>query len=334
MPKVSIIVPVYNTDKYLHQCLDSILTQTFTDFEAILVDDGSTDRSGIICDEYSAIDSRFVVVHKQNEGVAKARITAFEHSKGNYIAFIDSDDFVNDHYLETMMRTAEKYHVDMVSCQYYVYEEGRTRTIHREVNGYYDKSEIERMLKTQFLYDKNTRCAGIPIMLYTKLVRRDYVADALSIGMGLKWSEDQLGLFHILMHINSLYVISDCLYYYVKHQEQVTNSYTADYFPHQLEAYRRYKIIDKKGYIDEQLHIRIWLFTIKAGLLKKMPLRIRDYSMFREEMKRIEAIPSWQVFFHKSSTGLNLRNDILYWILKLRFYRCFYLIFYKKRINR
>lgn len=94
-PLISIIVPVYNVEPYIRKCLDSILSQTYTNWEAILVDDGSTDQSGAICDEYAKKDARFVVVHKQNEGVAKARITAFEHSKGELITFIDSDDYVS-----------------------------------------------------------------------------------------------------------------------------------------------------------------------------------------------------------------------------------------------
>ena len=102
---ISIILPVYNTEKFLRPCLDSIVAQTFTDFETILVDDGSTDGSGGICDEYAMKDDRFVVVHKQNEGVAMARITGFEHSKGDYITFIDSDDIVNPLYLKKLYNT-------------------------------------------------------------------------------------------------------------------------------------------------------------------------------------------------------------------------------------
>ena len=99
-PLVSVIIPVYNVEKYLRRCLDSVLAQTYTNFEAILVDDGSTDDSGAICDEYAARDNRFVVIHKQNEGVSIARLTAFEHSKGEFITFIDSDDSINFNYID------------------------------------------------------------------------------------------------------------------------------------------------------------------------------------------------------------------------------------------
>lgn len=92
MPKVSVIVPIYNTEKYLARCIDSILAQTFTDFELILVDDGSKDNSGKICDEYAQKDSRIVVVHKENGGTNKARETGVNKSTGEWITFVDSDD--------------------------------------------------------------------------------------------------------------------------------------------------------------------------------------------------------------------------------------------------
>ena len=107
MPKVSIIVPVYNVEPYLRQCLDSILAQTFTDWECILVDDGSKDGSGAICDEYAEKDSRFRVVHQENKGSSAARNEGLSLSKGIYLSFIDSDDWVENNYLERLLEIAE-----------------------------------------------------------------------------------------------------------------------------------------------------------------------------------------------------------------------------------
>ena len=94
MPKLSVIVPVYNTEKYLRECLDSILAQAFTDFEFILVNDGSTDKSGDICDAYGQVDSRVRVIHQENGGVTAARKRGVEVAEGEYISFIDSDDWI------------------------------------------------------------------------------------------------------------------------------------------------------------------------------------------------------------------------------------------------
>lgn len=100
MPKISIIVPVYKVEKYLHRCLDSIVAQTFTDWECILVDDGSPDGSGKICDEYAEKDGRFKVFHQENQGVSAARNKGLDNAKGEWIGFVDSDDWVSKEYFQ------------------------------------------------------------------------------------------------------------------------------------------------------------------------------------------------------------------------------------------
>lgn len=99
LPEISVIVPVYKVEEYLPQCIDSILAQTFTDFELLLVDDGSPDRCGEICEEYAGKDMRIRVFHQQNSGVSAARNIGLQHAKGTYIVFVDSDDWVSTDYL-------------------------------------------------------------------------------------------------------------------------------------------------------------------------------------------------------------------------------------------
>ena len=99
LPEISVIVPVYKVEEYLPQCIDSILAQTFTNFELLLVDDGSPDRCGEICEEYAGKDTRIRVFHQQNSGVSAARNIGLQHAKGTYIVFVDSDDWVSTDYL-------------------------------------------------------------------------------------------------------------------------------------------------------------------------------------------------------------------------------------------
>ena len=99
---ISVIVPVYNTEKYLHRCVDSILAQTFTDFELLLIDDGSTDSSGAICDEYAQKDSRVRVFHKENGGVSSARNLGLDKAKGKWVTFVDSDDWIKESFLNKL----------------------------------------------------------------------------------------------------------------------------------------------------------------------------------------------------------------------------------------
>lgn len=114
MPRISIGVPFHNVEEYLPQCLDSILRQTFTDFEVIMVDDGSTDGSFEICQKYAAKDSRFKLIHQENGGVAKARNNCLRHMTGDFIAWVDSDDWIEDDYFERLIRTQERTGADMV----------------------------------------------------------------------------------------------------------------------------------------------------------------------------------------------------------------------------
>lgn len=127
MPKLSIIVSVFNVERYIGKCIDSVLAQTFTDFELITVDDGSTDKSGAICDEYAERDSRIKVIHKENGGVSSARNVGLDEAVGDYIAFIDADDTVKPKMYEIMLKKALLYDCDIVQAQMnIVYENGES----------------------------------------------------------------------------------------------------------------------------------------------------------------------------------------------------------------
>ncbi len=114
MPQISIIVPIYKVEKYLRRCLDSIINQTFTDWECILIDDGSPDNSGKICDEYAEQDERFMVIHQKNQGVSVARNMGLDTAKGEWITFVDSDDWVDEKYLALLYENAKQKNADVV----------------------------------------------------------------------------------------------------------------------------------------------------------------------------------------------------------------------------
>lgn len=123
---ISIIVPVYNVEKYLQKCIESLLNQTYKNIEIILIDDGSTDKSGEICDRYAKTDERIRVVHKKNAGVAAARNDALDMVNGDYITFVDSDDFINEEYCEIFINTLVKNDADIAICQLYQFVEGES----------------------------------------------------------------------------------------------------------------------------------------------------------------------------------------------------------------
>ena len=127
MPTISVIVPVYKVEKYIHRCVDSILEQTYADFELILVDDGSPDNCGAICDEYATQDSRVVVIHQENGGLSAARNAgidwAFTNSDSQWISFVDSDDWVHPEYLERLLDVAVSRSADMTFCMLTAFSE-------------------------------------------------------------------------------------------------------------------------------------------------------------------------------------------------------------------
>ena len=128
-PKISVIVPVYKAEAYLHRCVDSILAQTFQDFEVLLIDDGSPDRSGEICDEYARKDRRVRVFHKENGGVSSARQCGMDHAQGEYTIHADPDDWVEPMMLEELYKKAKEEDADMVICDYFVEERKKTKRI-------------------------------------------------------------------------------------------------------------------------------------------------------------------------------------------------------------
>ncbi|MCT0015469.1 glycosyltransferase family 2 protein, partial [Lactococcus lactis subsp. lactis] len=133
MPKISVIVPVYNVEKLLRRCLDSIINQSFEDFELLLIDDGSKDNSGQICDHYKKQDERVRVWHIPNGGQSAARNLGIDNVQGDFIAFIDSDDFVELDYLEQLYQPMLEDEVDVVSCRYIAYSEDRDEEVKKKI---------------------------------------------------------------------------------------------------------------------------------------------------------------------------------------------------------
>ena len=117
LPEVSIIVPVYNAEAYLEKCINSILAQCFKDFELLLIDDGSKDKSGEICDKYASLDNRIQVFHKQNNGVSSARNIGLDRAKGKWITFIDSDDWIDNTYLDSFLKQSDEVNLIISGCR-------------------------------------------------------------------------------------------------------------------------------------------------------------------------------------------------------------------------
>lgn len=213
--KVSVIVPVYKAEKWLHRCVDSILAQTMTDFELLLINDGSPDKSGDICDEYAAKDSRVRVFHKDNGGVSSARQMGLENATGEYVIHCDPDDWVEQDMLMDMLQYAKDTQSDMVICDYYSENEyGEELT--------YNKQDLQQGETSYSILNKliNQKIHGA---CWNKLVRRDCLKDITFYPFDLVYAEDQLFNAKVLKQDIRIGYLNKAYYHYVVRKGSITS---------------------------------------------------------------------------------------------------------------
>ena len=329
-PLISIIVPVYNVEKYLCSCLDSILSQTYSNWEAILVDDGSKDNSGKICDEYANKDQRFVIVHKQNEGVAKARITAFEHSKGELITFVDADDIIEPDCLEKLSFPIIKDKADMVSCDYYKVENNEKKIPRAKLTGSFENSQITDFIAQHYFYDNKTKGYGMTCFLWSKMVKREYVLMGLKNGLGLWFGEDQISMFTMLLQCKKIVLIPDRLYNYIQHEGQAVKRYDTSLWNNIIKMLSKYESLLPNKACNKGLRVRTWLHIMRTIHTKMAPAKL-EKATYIEHMSRMRNHPFMKRFFRSMSIQGGLPTNFRYWLLKLNFLSIYYSLYAKKR---
>lgn len=202
-PKISVIVPVYNAEKYLHRCIESILNQTFEDFEVLLINDGSTDQSPAICDEYAKIDSRVRVFHKENGGVSSARNVGLQNMIGEYSIHCDSDDWVDLNYLKTFNKVAISTNADIIWSDFIV-KNKKTYTLIKE-----ESDEVITSLINKLLLSK------IHGSVWNKLIRNKVIIDNnITFFDGVDMCEDLLFVVECLLKSKKIKYVPLGLYYY------------------------------------------------------------------------------------------------------------------------
>lgn len=210
-PMVSIIVPVYNAERTIARCIDSILDQEYTDFELLIIDDGSQDASGNICDNYAALDSRVHVIHKENSGVSDSRNMALDLAKGTYLQFLDSDDWITPNATRLFVENAEKYHCDLVISDFY-------RVAGERVSHKGDIEDDYVLTQEEFAAHMIENPADFYYgVLWNKLFRRDIVEKYhLRMDSDISWCEDFMFNLEYIRHAETFYALQIPVYYYVK----------------------------------------------------------------------------------------------------------------------
>ena len=253
MAEVSIIVPVYQVEKYIRQCIDSILAQTFTDFELILVDDGSKDKSGQICDEYARMDKRVKVIHKENGGAADTRNRGMDQAVGNYVMFVDSDDYIAPTMLECLYRNMLNENADIAACNYlYFYENDRQKDFATNV-----KSEVLTGAEI-FYYRKNERNYGFWTVVWNKLMKRQTVGK-VRFRSG-KYYEDEFWANEIYQMDIKIVTIQECLYYYRQHENSTMRQKKIARSLDLIEAYqeRIYIYLKEQKYAEQAYKVLVY----------------------------------------------------------------------------
>ncbi|MBO5676389.1 MAG: glycosyltransferase family 2 protein [Bacteroidaceae bacterium] len=295
-PKISVILPVYNTEKYLHHCIDSILAQTFTDFELLLIDDGSKDGSGKICDEYSAKDSRIRVFHKENGGVSSARNLGLRNAQGEWIIFIDSDDWISGSMLLDMYEKAISEKSDIVYCDLKTVFNGHTETLHIAK---YDSEKVNMLnnfIKSTF---------GTVVGMLAK--RRLYESNQVRFPIGVKFCEDFYVAVRLMLFSEKICYIPAAYYCYNRQNETSAScSFTQAHSDSvQWVLMDTIDLFQKEGFYTEYAESLSWrLLKCKQDLVLDKSTYNKFLSMHPDSHKYIWSCPY-----------LNLKIKIMMWSL-------------------
>lgn len=252
---ISIIVPIYKVEQYLPRCLDSILCQTFTDFEALLIDDGSPDRSGLIAEEYAARDSRIKVFHKENGGVSSARNYGLKQACGQYIAFCDSDDWLEADWLDTLYQQMDTYSADLSVCGM-VKENEAGKILFSVQEEHICIRNREEALLTLFEGDEYNKCQS---WIFNKLYKSEIINNNdISFHTEIFYCEDRLFNFLYYLHCTSTVYSTLPKYHYLIRPNSA------------MTRYQESKVYEKKygSFMDA--------FEIMSGMCISLPIGIRQ----------------------------------------------------------
>lgn len=284
---VSIIVPIYKVEKYINKCIDSILNQKLKDFELILVDDGSPDNCGKICDEYSKKDNRIKVVHKKNGGLVSARQAGFKVSTGEYIGFVDGDDYIEENMFFDMMEKAKEYNADMVLCDFFhLYPDKKVKSKQYFEGGFYDKKSLEKYIYPKMIFSGSYYSFGFTPSCWSKIFKREVLENnIMKVDTRIKMGEDAAFTYPCMLDSNNIYFIKNkYLYNYRINPKSMTQSYDKNLWNIILLPYYRLKEKSFESDFDISFQLSYYLLYLinfvirneaKAGKIKSLKDKIK-----------------------------------------------------------
>lgn len=225
--KFSIVIPVYKSEKYLSGCIESIVNQTYKDLEIILVDDGSPDNCPVICDEWAEKDERIKVIHKKNEGSVAARKTGFGAATGEYVGFVDCDDWIDKDMYHKVYDSIHKYNSDCVITQFFfAFNDRNVKSDYLLDKEFYSRDDIEKSVFPYMVFKGQYYRFGIFPNCWSKVFKREIVEKHIyDVDNKIRMGDDAAFVYPCLMECSSISFVDEALYYYRQNPESMTATY-------------------------------------------------------------------------------------------------------------
>ena len=337
MPYFSLILPVYNVEKYVKRCVNSLLRQEYTDYEIILVDDGSTDSSGSICDKLADKNNNIFAYHKENGGLSDARNYGMDRAKGNYILFIDSDDWVDEKLLISLHNHLNKSNVDILKFGFQkMQEENYKNTFFSYFNiGVYDRRQIEETIlpytigpKRLFCYEQNA-CKSVWSHVYSLNFLRENNIRFVSEREIL--NEDYLFNLHTLLYAKSLEVTHYILYYYDYREGSLSKKYITNEFERKLKLHREYKLLLERNGLFERYETPYYSECVDGfyACISNECCCWNETSKYAvQNIKKILNCKECEISLLKCKrSNMNLKGKVIYWLMRLKFAYLMYILY-------
>lgn len=343
MTKVSIILPIYNVEKYLKRCMDSLLNQTLKDFEIIMVDDESPDNCPQLCEEYKSKYPNVKVVHKKNGGLGFARNSGLEVCEGEYVAFIDSDDFVDIHMFEDLYNYAHNHGLDACFCGYNIYKNADHIKKRQEKSDYEicdGRNAVDEVLMDMVGSEPSYHS---DVKILSSMWKGIYSLDTIRKNKLQFVSERELIaediMFHIdfLPHATKVGFVPGCYYYYCDNGTSLTRSYRSDRFDRELYQYKcMAQRLMAQGYSKGQFTNRLdryLLLKIRACISQQYAYISKNgYRRMRKETQKIVACPEVIDFCRRyPSHLLRIKHRLFFTLVKYKLVDMIFLLF---KINK
>lgn len=338
-PVFSVIVPIYKIERYLAECIESILSQTYKDYELILVDDGSPDQCPAICEEYRQKDSRIRVIHKENGGLVSTRKAGLQAAAGEYICYVDGDDTISPVLLETMYHVINVYAPDMIIFGLVKNFADHDEEISCELaEGYYKKIDLAEKVYPYMMYDKRKPfCKGLIFpAACNKIYKRELLLEHYCQDLRIRMGEDNAFVYECAWYSESIYVCNKILYFYRQHEGAMNHSYDPNRFLNNqyLFAYMGERLSGFSHVLDEQFAaFKVYWIIMAVFHEIKCGKKIKDSAKHLKE-----SLTRTGLLDYADACGLPKSARIYIFLLKHKWYRTILLatklVQYKRETSR